>query len=404
MNLLIAGLGLVCHLRSMQSGQSNLKETFFYFLRLGFFGFGGPLALVASMQRDLVDKRRWMNPEEFIRTFALIKAMPGPVAFQTAVFLGNHRAGKLGATAAAIALNGPSFVMMVLFGVFYEEWGKIELSQFFLTGMQAAALGVILASLKGMAQGYWRKSIFWIVGTVVAFITALSPASEPLLIIGSGLLVAIAKRLQSSGRLPSWLNRMKFAFAPVFINAHLLPTLPAASSQLPLLFWNCFKAGAFVFGSGLAIVPMMEHDFVTRLGWLTQAEFLDALAFGQITPGPVVITATFIGFKSAGLIGAVVATIAVFLAPFIHMTTWFPRFVGRLAHQTWISPFLIGAIAAVVGAIVATVFQLSLVLDEKPISLPLLAGTLLVALWGRIPVWVIIPLGGVVTAALKIWF
>lgn len=387
----------------MRPGHSDLKETFLYFLRLGFFGFGGPLALVAAMQRDLINKRRWMNPEEFVRTFALIKAMPGPVAFQTAVFLGNHRAGWLGGTAAALALNGPSFVMMVLFGIFYEEWSGVEISQVFLLGMQAAALGVILASLKGLAEGFWRRPVFWMIAVVVAFITAFSPASEPLLIVGSGLLVALAKSLQEGGRLPSWLNRMKFTFAPVFLSVPLLPALPAVSSQLLPLFWHCFKAGAFVFGSGLAIVPMMEHDFVSRLGWLTQDEFMDALAFGQITPGPVVITATFIGYKSAGFIGAVVATVAVFLAPFIHMTTWFPRFVGRLARQAWIVPFLTGAIAAVIGAIVATVFQLGLALEEKPFTIPLLAGTLVVALWGRLPVWVIIPFGGVVMAIMKIW-
>lgn len=387
----------------MRPGHSELKETFFYFLRLGFFGFGGPLALVAAMQRDLINKRRWMNPDEFVRTFALIKAMPGPVAFQTAVYLGNHRAGWLGGTAAALALNGPPFVMMVLFGIFYQQWREFEISQIFLLGMQAAALGVILASLKGLAEGFWRRSVFWIIAIVVAIMTAYSPAAEPVLIVGSGLLVVVAKNLQEGGRLPSWLNRMKFSFAPLLLSVPLIPALPAAFSRLPLVFWYCFKAGAFVFGSGLAIVPIMEHDFVTHQGWLTQQEFMDALAFGQITPGPVMITATFIGYKSAGFMGAVAATVAVFLAPFIHMTTWFPRFVGRLARQNWITPFLTGAISAVVGAIVATVFQLGMVLDEKPLTLPLLFGTLLVALWGRLPVWVIIPLGGVVMAAVKVW-
>jgi len=394
---LIAGFGPVCHLMAMHAGHSNLRETFLYFIRLGFLGFGGPLALVASMQRDLIEKRRWMTPEEFVRSFALIKAMPGPVAFQTAVFLGRLRAGWPGAAAAALALNGPSFAMMILFGIFYEQWKDVEISRLFLIGMQASALGVICASLKGMAESYWRRPMFWFLAAVVAVLTAYSPALEPLLILASGFVAVLAAKK---------FKRITFSIAPLWLAAQV--TLPseaalfslAAAPQLLLLAWYCFKAGAFVFGSGLAIVPMMVHDFVTHLGWLTREEFMDALAFGQITPGPVVITATFIGYRSFGFIGALVATFAVFLAPFIHMTTWFPRMVNRLARLHWIAPFLVGAIAAVVGAIAATVLQLSLVLEEKGLSVPILIGAFALSVWTRLPVWIVIPASGVLMALL----
>lgn len=377
----------------MKASRSELKETFFYFLRLGVFGFGGPLALVASMQRDLVEKRRWMSSETFVQGFTLIKALPGPLAFQTAVYLGRHRAGWAGGTLAAIALNAPSFALMVLFGMFYQEWRDVELSRLFLIGMQAAALGVILASLKGLAQSFWKKTTFWIVGIIAVLVTYLSPASEPVLIVMSGAIVALWTTRKNKGQ--------KFSFA-------LLPWLssfaPSAALEvfrapeiLPLA-WYCFKAGAFIFGSGLAIVPMMEHDFVAHLGWLTHQEFMDAIAFGQITPGPVVITATFIGYKSLGFTGAVVATVAIFLAPFLHIMTWFPRFVDRLSRLSWISSFLLGAIAAVIGAIVATIFQLGLVLEMKAYSLPIVLAAALMAIWGRLPVWAVIPLGGAVMA------
>lgn len=400
-----------------------MLETFVYFIRLGTFGFGGPLALVASMQRDLVERRGWLAPEDFSRAFALIKAMPGPVAFQTAVFLGRRRAGFSGALAAAVALNLPAFVMMVLFGVFYSTLSANRGFEGFLMGMQGAALGVILSSTKALGWSHRRKPLFWFLSAVSIATTIALPSLEPLTIILSGIFAALwlarrkAKGTPGPGeqtiigtdkpspsdsgpsdsckstplRSASWTT-------PILVGSSTSAALASGSwiSAWIDLAWSSFKAGAFVFGSGIAIVPLMEHDFVQRLGWLTHREFMDALAFGQVTPGPVVITSTFIGYKALGLAGAVTATVAVYAASFFHQVTWFPRVVDRLSKFKWIDAFLTGAIAAVVGAIIATVVSLAMGWSNLALQGTIAITALVLALFSKAPVWSIIPAGGVI--------
>ncbi len=394
----------------------HVKEVFLYFLKLGFMGFGGPLALLNSMQRDLIEQRKWMAADVFLRAFSIIKAMPGPVAFQTAIFIGRHRAGWRGGFAALIGLIGPSFFMMILFGIFYDQWRSTPHVQEFLIGMQAAALGVILATLGGLVSSHRRKPIFWsLVGFATVF-TAKFPAFEPLLIVASGTVTAsifYIQNLNDGKKVSKWLSNLRLAILPVnpLISPLFFPTtfqqflignseaLATLSYQTGLgqLLWNCFKSGAFLFGSGLAIVPLMENDFVSKLGWLTHREFMDALAFGQITPGPVIIAATFIGFRSFGMMGAVIATIAIFSAPFFHMMTWFPRFNERLSRLPWISAFLTGAIAAVVGAILTTTFDLARALENQSVTIPLGALVLAANRYSKIPTWILIPAGGLIT-------
>lgn len=388
------------------SGSRPGWETFRYFLRLGCLGFGGPLALIAQMQRDLVENRRWIEPEAFARAFSIIKAMPGPVAFQCAVFLGRKRAGLVGAFAAALGLNGPPFLLMILFSIFYESWRHVRGGSLFLTGMQAGALAVILASLGGLSGTHKKKPVFWTIAGAAGALTYFFPSYEPLYIVGFGVLTVIYSVGLRSPNFSKFLPKMNLAILMTsgglqeFLYGKDVLLVTESLRELALI---CFKAGALVFGSGLAIVPLLENDFVQRLGWLTHQEFLDALAFGQITPGPVVITATFIGFKRAGLYGALVATVAIFLAPFAHMTTWFPSFVDRLAKQKWISAFLTGAIGAVVGSIFATTLRLSTSLDVKMISLPLIASAYFI-LYRRkkTPAWLIIPACGFIALVLGV--
>jgi chromate transporter len=374
--------------QSPRPPQGNVREVVIYFFRLGLVGFGGPLALIGNMQRDLVERRGWIAPQKFAQAFAMIKAMPGPIGFMTAIFLGRHRAGWLGGVAAAFAYVLPAALLMVIFGTFYDSWRTIAAAQSFLLGMQAAALGVIASSALSLMLPYWRKPLFWILLMPTVFLTAKLPALEPLFIIGAGALAVTAyapkRRPPSSGI------------------ALLSATPLLATPSLFDLGWNCFKAGAFVFGSGLAIVPMMEHDFVSQLKWLTHAEFMDALAFGQITPGPVVITATFIGFKALGWTGALVATVAIFAAPFVHMMTWFPYAFERMSRTKWISDFLVGAIAAVSGAILAAVYELGDDWIDRPVMYVLMALVFLATRFTKLPAWSLIPIGGIAAWVLRL--
>lgn len=345
-------------------------EVFKYFIRLGILGFGGPLALISNMQRDLVEKRRWIEPHDWSATFALIKAMPGPIAFMSAVTLGRARAGLMGAVSAGIALNLPAFVLMILFSLFFKSMESFTWTKPLMTGMQVAALGVILGSLKGLVRNHMTDIFFWIMVMFSGLINYFYPSFEALIILGFGLLM---------------------------VNLRKKPL-----HELGSLVLVCFKAGALVFGSGLAIVPMLSHDVVEKYHWLSQSEFLDALAFGQMTPGPVVITATYIGHKVHGMSGALLATLAIFAASFFHMTTWFPHVSNKLKGKKWVGDFTYGAIAAVVGPIITSVIKLAMGIHLNVILGVFLVVSFGLTVWGRAPLWLIIPAMGVMGLVINI--
>lgn len=318
-----------------------MGEIAVYFLKLGCLGFGGPISLVAQMQRDLVDERRWLDKAQFSQSLALIKSMPGPLSFSTATYLGYCRGGFWGGTLAGWSLVLPAFCMILLVARFYDQVAGISLVHSALLGMQAGALALIAYSIKSLLHGYERSVLFWeLFFASIGLIFWEVP--EPLLILGFGAGVALLRDKSSSARLAA------FAWPALF-----------ADEKIVKLFLLCFKSGAVVFGTGLAMVPILEHDFVTQMQWLSHSQFMDALAFGQLTPGPVLITVTFVGYKVAGLAGATVATLGIFFPSYIHMTTWFPRFNQWLSQQRWIANFILGALAAVVGTLVVTTFRLA---------------------------------------------
>lgn len=364
-------------------------EVVGYFLKLGCFGFGGPLALVASMQKDLVEERRWISTTEFQQAFSLIKAMPGPVAFQLAVYLGRARAGIGGGLLAGLMMVLPAFLMMIGLATISNQVLERPDLQTFLLGLQIAALAVVASSLRGLVQPYLRKFEFWGLLIFAGVLTFWYPAYEPLVIVLFGVAMALRPRFS----------------LPVFFTGLIVPTAEATTftwDRWGELISTCFKAGALVFGSGLAIIPLLEHDFVSRLGWLSHNEFMTALAFGQVTPGPVMITVTYIGYKVAGWPGALAATFSVFAASFFHMLTWFPRFVSVLSRQTWIPNFLMGSMAAVVGSIAATVVRLMGGMSLTPIML-VIGFLVLLASWRAwLPAWALIPLGGIFVYGLSL--
>lgn len=384
--------------------ESRLREVGLYFLRLGATGFGGPLALIAQMEKDLGD--RWIPREQFSQVFAAIKTMPGPFAFQVAVFLGFQRGGFAAALLTAVGLVTPSALLMLLFAHFRGQWSGSHVLESLSVGLQAAALGLIIAS----AVPLWRSAqagdrsqqiAKWMFAIFGFLITLFRPSLEPVAILLCGVL-ALAPWptlfLSAAG------GAAALAVAD-WSNADKLTTLGLVS----------LKAGGLVFGSGLAIVPLLGSEFVDRLQWLTSTEFLEALMLGQITPGPMVITTTYIGYKVAGLTGALVATVGVFALPFVHMTTWFPRLWVQLSQSRQWRRFSFGAIAAVVGAVAASILKLL-----EPVALSVLEidhsqlsrGVAVIALWvilipasliatqrKTVPAWAAILIGGLVSLA-----
>lgn len=362
------------------------KEVFLYFIRLGALGFGGPLALIGTMQRDLVENRGWMSLEDFTASFSLIKAMPGPVAFQTAVFLGRHRAGFWGGFLAAFGVVFPAFVMMVLFSTFFSSISDLAFTKALMLGMQVAALGVILGSLKGLMKNNMKDVFFWVLIVVAGAINFQNPGLEPVVIIGFGIMMILLRKMMNNQA------KVMLSLAPAVLFSEEVKNLAAVT----------FKAGALVFGTGLAIVPMLQHDVVDKYHWLTQSEFLDALAFGQMTPGPVVITATYIGHKIAGMPGAIVGTVCIFAAAFFHMSTWFPHVVGKLRGKKWINDFVFGAVAAVVGPIIVTVLKMGSGLSMTLPLFILLIAAFVLTLRNSVPLWLLIPVGGLMNYVISL--
>ncbi len=353
----------------------NYKEVFLYFIRLGCLGFGGPLALVGTMQAELVEGRKWMDVNDFNASFSLIKAMPGPVAFQTAVFLGRTRAGFWGGFLAGFGIVFPAFLMMILFSMFFSSISQLAFTQSLMLGMQVAALGVILGSLKSLVKYNYKDIFFWVLVLISGYINYFHPSLEPVVIIGFGILIVFQGRYK----------RRFLSVAPLLL----------FSSSVKNLALVCFKAGALVFGTGLAIVPMLQHDVVVKYHWLTQSEFLNALAFGQMTPGPVVVTATYVGHKIAGMTGAIVGTVCIFAAAFFHMSTWFPHVVKKLRGKIWINDFVFGAVAGVVGPIIVTVVKMGLGIELNFFLVSMAIIIFILTLFNKVPLWLLIPMGGV---------
>ncbi|WP_207429751.1 chromate transporter [Pedobacter sp. SYSU D00535] len=332
----------------------TLKELVLYFLKLGTWGFGGPVALVGYMQRDLVDTRKWLTEEEFKEGIALAQLAPGPLAAQLGIYIGFVHYRLLGATLAGLAFVLPSFIMVVLLGVIYKIYSGIPAMQAVFYGVGAAVIGIISMSaykltvksiskfqLSALRQN-WLLWLFYLLGAVL---TVITQREEVLLFVATGLIYMLVKAP------PTWLRK------PAVLPAVSLAAIgfwEFSSDDLFKIAVFFAKAGAFVFGSGLAIVPFLHAGVVQEYGWLTELEFVDSVAVAMITPGPVVITVGFIGYLVAGFPGASVAALATFLPCFLFTVILAPSF-RKIAANKSIKAFVDGITASVVGALVGSV-------------------------------------------------
>jgi chromate transporter len=330
-----------------------------YFFKLGYSGFGGPVALVGYIHRDLVEERKWISEEEYKDGLALAQLAPGPLAAQLSIYLGYVHYRLLGATLAGVAFVLPSFFMVVVLGIAYKLFGGLPWMQAVFYGVGAAVVGIIVISSyrlteksiskfnsKAFAQ-HWMLWLFFIIGAVI---TVITEREEVLLFITAGLLYMF---LKSPAR---WKKR------PSTINSVLLFGIgfwQFESGTLAKIAWFFTKAGAFVFGSGLAIVPFLHGGVVIENKWLTEQQFVDAVAVAMITPGPVVITVGFIGYLVAGFPGAAVAALATFLPCYLFTVIPAPYFHKYGKHPS-IKAFVDGITAAVVGALAGAVIVIAM--------------------------------------------
>ncbi|RXZ38698.1 chromate transporter [Oxalobacteraceae bacterium CAVE-383] len=332
----------------------TLWQMALYMLKLGTLGFGGPVALVGYMYRDLVERRKWITEEDYKEGLALAQLAPGPLAAQLGIYMGYVHYRLLGATLAGIAFVIPSFFMVVALGWAYMRFGGLSWMQAVFYGVGAAVIGIIAMSAKKLTQkSVGKDKLLWAIYLLLATVTVITESEIAWLFIAAGVLVWFLRAP------PKWLAKGN-------LNAAALTQLPIAGSlfgtmdvslltQIGIFF---VKAGAFVFGSGLAIVPFLYGGVVTEHHWLTDKQFVDAVAVAMITPGPVVITVGFIGYLVAGLPGATVAALGTFLPCYLFTVLPAPYF-KKYGKLPGVVAFVDGITAAAIGAITGSVIVIA---------------------------------------------
>ena len=339
-----------------------LHRVVLYFLKLGAIGFGGPIALCGFMQRDLVEEREWITRDDYLRGLALAQLAPGPLAAQLAIYIGWLRGGFIGATLVGIAFVLPSFAIVLVLAYLYVRYAEVSA---FLAGafygVGAAVIAVIARSAyKLVRMTLARDALLWLVFAVNAILTAVTEREIVSVILASGALVVLVRRP----------TKVLMAVSPDVLLA---------------IGWFFTKAGAFVFGSGLAIVPFLYGGVVEQYHWLNDRQFLDAVAVAMITPGPVVITVAFIGYLVAGVSGATVAALGVFLPCWLFVVAPAPYF-NRIAQNERIRAFVDGVTAAATGAIAgaAVVLGRRAIVDATTLAIAAIALVVMLR-WKKLP-------------------
>jgi chromate transporter len=371
----------------------TLRQLVRYFLYLGTFGFGGPIALAGYMQRDLVEQRRWISKQDYVEGLALAQLAPGPLAAQLAIYLGWSKAGIPGATGVAAAFILPSFFMVLVISALYVRFGGLPWMQSAFYGIGAAVISIIARSaFKLVKMTLGKDRPLWVLFAASAVATAWTESEIVWLFLGSGV-VAVLVRQRPRFRAPT----------SVVLPPGTLALLGAAVAAGATVSWPLLvkialyfaEAGAFVFGSGLAIVPFLHGGAVNEYHWLTERQFLDAVAVAMITPGPVVITVAFIGYLVAGPLGATSAAVGVFLPCYLFVVIPAPYF-RRFSSNPRVKAFVDGVTAAATGAIAGAAFVLGrrALIDLPTIAIALCTWLVLLRL-KKAPEPVVIVLAGV---------
>jgi chromate transporter len=318
-----------------------------YFLWLGTVGFGGPIALAGHMQQDLVDERGWVSKQDYLEGLALAQLAPGPLAAQLAIYLGYVRAGVLGATAVGVAFILPSFLMVLALSAAYVRFGGLAWMQAMFYGIGAAVIGIIARSAYKLTRlTLGKDKLLWGIFVVLAASTAWTSREIVWLFLLAGVVALCVRAFPARVQVRTTASLL------------LAPLTFGVKATLVEIFLYFAKAGMFVFGSGLAVVPFLYGGVVQGHHWLNQHQFVDAVAVAMITPGPVVITVAFIGYLVAGVWGATAAALGIFLPVYLVVVLLAPQY-KRWAKNPQLNAFVKGVTAAATGAIAGAVIVLA---------------------------------------------
>jgi chromate transporter len=331
-----------------------IRDLVRYFLRLGALGFGGPVALCGQMEKELVREKQWVSNDEMLEGIAVCQSLPGPLAIQVGIFISYLRGGFWGAWAGGWAFILPNFILVAALGALYVRLGGLPAVTAIFYGVSPAVIALILHSCYRLARIGMKDRLQWFIAAACFVVTVAVRAEVALLFLASGILGAIVYG-SFPGRRPIVASGMPLmAVAPLgsapLGAAAVASAAPATGSILGRLLFFFLKAGSLTFGSGLVIVPFLQNGLVQQTGWLQERQFLIAVAIGMISPGPVVITATFVGYLVAGFWGSLVATVGIFFPSFLLVLIAAPVLV-RHRSNPHLQGFIRGAYAAAIGTI-----------------------------------------------------
>ncbi|WP_414527531.1 chromate efflux transporter [Nodularia chucula] len=393
----------------MPSLSTRLLELAQIFLKLGLIGFGGPQAHIAMINDETVVRRGWFTQEEFLAGVAVCEMLPGPASTQMGIYTGYLRAGQLGALVAGICFILPAFVIMLILSWAYFRFQGIPQIEHLFLGITP----VVIAIIFGFCWKLAKRAITDVQGVAIAISVLLVTWLFQINILLQFLLAGLVGLIlyTPSNRTSGWL-------VPVLPMIQVLPkTLATVTTETLAMstFWGLerineyyvtltlffLKVGSFIFGGGLVIIPLLELEVVNQFQWLTRSEFIDGVALGEFTPGPVVITAAFVGYKVAGAVGALISTVAIFTPSFLFIMGAAPLLV-RIRQNPWIRSFLKGVTPAVLGAIAAAAIPLAqTAIIQDTLGRSLLAVIIgLMALVALIrfqrPTWQLVPIGAII--------
>lgn len=373
----------------------RLREVAAYFVRLGFTAFGGPAAHIALMRDELVKRRCWLSDDEFLDLLGATNLIPGPNSTEMAIHLGYRRVGWPGLIAGGAGFIIPAMLSVLALAWAYVEYGATPQAAALLYGVQPVIIAVVGQALWELGQKAVKDRLTALVGAAALGLYVLGVSELPLLFAGA-LLVAFIRNRAALARLASRFTLHTSVF--------LLPsTLNLQPFDLSTLFWTFLRIGSVLYGSGYVLLAFLRADFVEGLGWLTDKQLLDAIAVGQVTPGPVFTTATFIGYVLGGLLGALLATLGIFLPAFVFVALSAP-FVARLRRSAWAGGLLDGVNVASLALMAAVTVQLAGAALVDPLTVALaLASVIALVRFNVNSTWLVLggALVGLATAVLR---
>jgi chromate transporter len=368
-----------------------LLEVALLFLRLGFTAFGGPAAHIALFQDEVVRRRKWLDDQQFLDLLGATNLIPGPNSTEMAIHIGFLRAGWAGLILAGAAFILPAALIVMALAWAYVRFGSLPEVAWLLYGIKPVIIAIIVQALWSLGRKAVKGSLTAATGLAVLGLYFLG-VNPVLLLVGGGLVVMLAQNLRR-------LRPAQLLWLPLPLVGWGFPLSGRAPFSLALLFLNFLKIGAVLYGSGYVLVAFLRADFVVRLGWLTDQQLIDSIAVGQVTPGPVFTTATFIGYLLGGVPGAALATLGIFLPSFIFVALSNPL-IPRLRNSPWAGSLLDGVNAASLALMAAVTWQLGLAALVDPLTISLaLVSALLLLRFNLNPTWLI--LGGALVGLLK---